>query len=324
MKNNYFENINVSKNIDSAIEKGINQACREKRRRKLKKYMVASVVALVIVGSTTVFNKDVFANAKNIFYDIASYLGIESDISNYKTIINKSITNSGYTIKLNEVVLDKNELTVSSVIKSEDNPFEGFPSVVEALYINGERLYVNSNASSENKDDYTLNQVTTYFLDENIEGDVDIKIEYSGIQLLNDTGSKNIDGEWIFDFKTNTDELIKDTVSIDLNKKFKFKNGESIKLKKYVSNGLGQKIEFEESKNGINYDMKIIGKDNLGNNIELYIPNRSDGKGVFKLDNSKGSIDPKANTLTLSLQGRESNEDSWVKVGSDFNVKLLK
>lgn len=62
--------------------------------------------------------------------------------------------------------------------------------MLESVYINGKRINSDSNGSSENVDDSTVNNVNTYFLDKDLSEEVNIRVEYSGIQILNDTDLK--------------------------------------------------------------------------------------------------------------------------------------
>lgn len=322
MSNNYFKNIEVSSNVDHAIKEGLNSAIKIKRKKRTKTIIITCSLSLAIISSTLFLNGEVSAQMKQAFWSIASYFGLDTDLSEYKTTINKPITNNGYTITLNEVILDKNELTISSTVKSENGVFHGYPQILESVYINGTRINSDSNGSSENVDDYTENNVNTYFLDKELSEEVNIRVEYSGIHILNEIKVEKIQGDWNFNFTTNADTLVKDTLSVNLNKKFKLDEGKTIKLKKYISNSLGTKIEFEEPKSGTDCMMKLVGVDNLGNKVEFYSNYANNGKGIFKLDNSSGDIKKDASKLNLSLYIPDSSNDSWKKFGADFNINL--
>lgn len=322
MSNNYFENIEVSSNVDHAIKEGLNSAIKKKKKKRTKTIIITCSLSLAIISSTLFLNGEVSAQMKQAFWSIASYFGLDTDLSEYKTTINKPITNNGYTITLNEVILDKNELTISSTVKSENGVFHGYPQILESVYINGTRINSDSNGSSENVDDYTENNVNTYFLDKELSEEVNIRVEYSGIHILNEIKVEKIQGDWNFNFTTNADTLVKDTLSVNLNKKFKLDDGKTIKIKKYISNSLGTKIEFEEPKSGTDCMMKLVGVDNLGNKVEFYSNYANNGKGIFKLDNSSGDIKKDASKLNLSLYISDSSNDSWKKFGADFNINL--
>ena len=194
--------------------------------------------------------------------------------------------------------------------------------IVSTVFYN-DKVMANSNGVSESGNSNTQNYIDTYFLDEELSGEVNIKVEYLSINLMDDTGAEYIKGSWVFDFKTDTDSLANNTMVKKLDKSFKFENGQSIKLKEYISNSLGSKIEFEQGKNGTDYGLKLVGSDNLGNPIEFYNSYSSGSYGLFKLDNDVGNIKKEATQLKLCLYILDSDSvDKWEKTGSEFVVDI--
>ncbi|MFR3499349.1 MAG: DUF4179 domain-containing protein [Paraclostridium bifermentans] len=293
-----------------------------KRKKIIKIIVITSSLSLVLIAGLLIFNDKGSSQVKETFGSIASHFGLDSDLNEYKKSINKPITNNGYTITLNKVILDKNELTISSTVKSDKGGFNGYPEMLESVFINGTRINSDSNGNSEMLNDSTMNKVTTYFLDKELSGEVNVRVEYPGIQMLDDTGSETIKGDWSFNFDTNTDALVKDTVTVNLNKKFKLEDEKTIKLSKYISNSLGSKIEFSLPTDGTEYLMKLSGNDNLGNKVEFYCDYSNNGKGIFKLDNSHKSVKKDSSKLNLSLYASDSSNNKWKKVGSDFDIDL--
>lgn len=289
--------------------------------KKIKIIVIMSSLSLVLIGGLLIFNDEGSSQVKEAFSNIASHFGLGSDLNEYKKAISTPITNNGYTITLNKVILDKNELTISSTVKSDNGGFNGYPEMLESVFINGTRINSDSNIS-EMLNDSTMNKVTTYFLDKELSGEVNVRVEYPGIQMLDDTGSETIKGDWSFNFDTNADALVKDTLTVNLNKKFKLGDGKIIKLSKYISNSLGTKIEFSLPTDGTEYLMKLAGNDNIGNKVEFYCDYSNNGKGIFKLDNSHKSIKKDSSKLNLSLYTSDSSNNKWKKVGSDFDIDL--
>lgn len=290
--------------------------------KRIKIIVITSSLSLVLIGGLLIFNDEGSSQVKDTFGSIASNFGLDSDLNEYKKAINKPITNNGYTITLNKVILDKNDLTISSTVKSDNGEFNGYPEMLESVFINGTRINSDSNGNSEMINDSTMNKVTTYFLDKELSGEVNVRVEYPGIQMIDDTGSETINGDWSFNFNTNADALVKDTLAVNLNKKFKLEDGKTIKLSKYISNSLGTKIEFSLPTDGTEYLMKLAGNDNLGNKVEFYCDYSNNGKGIFKLDNSRKSIKKDSSKLNLSLYASDSSNNKWKKVGSDFDIDL--
>ena len=87
---------------------------RRVSHRSHKKYVAAAVVC--ILGGSLLFPPTQFmayAGMKTVTYNLSQFLGIQKDLSPYRTVLGESITKDGYTVTLNEVILDENILYVS-------------------------------------------------------------------------------------------------------------------------------------------------------------------------------------------------------------------
>lgn len=285
---------------------------------------IASIAVLTIGLLGTNSEGYVWTYANTIFTDIASSLGIEKNLDEYKTVVNKSITKNGVTIQLNEVVLDHDELVVSATSTSNKKLGEGRIILDHCIYVNGERVSNGAGGSAKQLDEYTMQEVLFHDLEGDFSGDLNIKIVFSD-PLINE---KTIEGRWVFEFKTNGDELALDTAEILLDTTFTLENGQKITLNKYTSNNLGQKIYYSNNPKGTDYDMVLRGHDALGNKVEFYVSRATANNGVFKLTTIDGNLDENAKTLSLTPyavkypeeNGRLSND--FKKVGEEFEIAL--
>ncbi|EKQ51556.1 MULTISPECIES: DUF4179 domain-containing protein [unclassified Clostridium] len=299
-----------------------NSAVKNKSR---KRTLIAA--GMVLALTITFFGTNVGASALSKVLelpgikDIASLLRIDKNLDEYKTVVNKSITENGITVQLNEVILDENELTVSYNVTSnrklsDDESWKGF----NGIYINGKEVNGGSTGSSKNIDDYTTQTVMTYDLgDMNLSGDLNIKISCSSIGLNPDKAEKmsNLN----FEFKTNGDQLRIDTKEITLNNKFTLENGVEYTLEKYTDNSLGQKIyaSISNFKMDTAYDVQLKGADDLGNKVEFYASYSTENKALFKIENIDGNLNENAKTLTLTPYAAE-----YPKVGGEMNNEFKK
>ncbi|MGL4912212.1 MAG: DUF4179 domain-containing protein [Romboutsia sp.] len=323
MNNKYFKEVQVPQDINISISKGLNRALKEKKIKKMKRVSVTLSLGIVLASSTVMINKDVSANMKQFFGDIASYFGLEEDMNKYATSINEPITQNGFTISINQVLIDKNKLTISSTLKSEEGKFEGQPEVNPIIKLNDELIDINSNGTSEYINNSTINTVNTYILNNELEGDIDININYGSISVVNESEITKIKGSWDFKFIINADTLKENAVEIVLDEQTKINNDEAVTLKKYSSNEMGAIIEFERSTNNSEYAIKLVGKDDLGNNIEFYTDYEQEGKGTLRLDNVKGRISKEANELSLFIYTSKTLDDnSWKQVGDEFKIRI--
>lgn len=310
---------------------GANRKVNNKRKGYVAIAACTAVIAIA-VGSIT-FNDAAYAAAKSIAWRIGDFLGIEKDLQDYTTVVGTTKTYKGYAITLNEVILDKDQLVVSSSVQSKEKISAGRAFTEFAnVYINGKVVSVAAGGSSRNVDDYTHESVVNYELDNvDTSGSLDIQIIYSGILKE----EEEIEGKWDFRFTTDGAKLAADTTRIALNRKFELSNGSKVILTEYTSNNVGQKIYFEledwDYRKDPMYDLKLIGKDDLDNDIEFelsYLKGK-ENSGRLNISSLCDGIGKDAKLLTLRLYGVEMPEKSgrmsgdFQEISESFTVKLL-
>ncbi|WP_160688244.1 DUF4179 domain-containing protein [Clostridium sp. C2-6-12] len=325
------------KNIMNNFRKSIS------KKKSCKRNIVAAGLAVALMVTLFGTNVGVQALTKTLqiagVEDIGRFLGIQKNLDDYKTVINKVISNNGVTVQLNEVILDGDELTVSyNVIydkklseiygenQSEDNQaWHGF----NGISINGKELNTGGGGGSRSIDEYTIQSVLTYDIGElDLSGDLDIKLSCSPVEVNRDINNKS--NKWGFEFRTNGDLLKIDTKELSLNNKFIMENGTEYTLQKYTSNAVGQKIYASVSnfKMKPTYDISLKGTDNLGNKVEFYASHSSKDNALFKIENIYGNLNENAKILTLTPYAAKYPEESgkmdeeYKQVGEPFIIDL--
>jgi hypothetical protein len=308
---------------------GLNQKMTTtfKELPKRKKYhtrlfqlgSVAAVLAFCVLTSIG-FASPSFAS--DISYTIGNFLGIQKNLDGYKTVVNKTITDNSITVKLNEVILDGNQLTVSYNVSSNEK-LEKSQSLMgfSTIYVNGKQVNGGSSGGATNVDDYTTQAVLTSDLGGvDLSGNLDIKIVFYSMHLKD----KEIKGSWNFEFKTNGKQLKIDTKELLLHNKFTLENGEEYTLKKYTDNALGQNIYAStDSKIKPNSDVHLRGIDDLGNKVEFYMSHRGEGDALFKIEKYfNGSLNENAKTLTLTPYAAIVDSGGYKQVGDQFTIDL--
>jgi len=339
MAKNIYDMLNDNLiNLEELEKEGFNDIEKRRIKKKFKKTIhknedkknkgvavavAAGVLAVTLFGTN--IGNEAIANIRLMASDVGNYLGISKDLSDYKTAVGKTITKDGVTIQLNEVILDKDELIVSTTLKSDTKLEEdGIIATSEDVYINGKNISSGSGGSSNQIDDYTMESVISYGLDEEIpNGDLNIKIEYGNAYI---DGVEKRKGPWLFEFKTNGDQLAIETIESNIDYDFKLENGNKIILEKYTSNAVGQKIYYSVEGKGGTYDIELRGKDDLGNEVKFNLTREAYGKGIMK--GSKTSDDAKTLTLTPYAvafpkeSGKMSND--FKQVGEEFTIEINK
>lgn len=317
------------KQIKNRFKKSINKN-KDKNRKK-------GIIAAVIVCAITVgtfgsgFGTSVAAAIKLASVDIASFLGINKDLDMYKTVVGQTKSSDGVSIQLDEVVLNGNELVVSTTTKYEkdDSKTENIHAFGQ-VFINGTKMSESSGGTGKVTDDSESQEVMTYSLKDNqLKGDLDIKIVYSSI-LLNGEIVKI--KPCIFKFTTNGDELAVNTIELPINYSFKLENGSIVKLNNYVSNVIDKKIYLtieNINKSKVSYNIQLRGYDDYGNKIVFETRQMSEEQGMLKLSTVLGEeISDEATELTLipyavahPEQSGKLNND-YKQVGEKFTIKI--
>lgn len=337
-----FENENYDIEVLSDVEKkkyktNVRKSIggREMSRRKYKG--IAAAVIFAVLG-TGFLATDVGAQVMiEVSESIGSALRVDKNIDDYKTVVNKCVSDSGVNIQLNEVILNKNQLIISTDISS-DKKLEEYESYhpQEIVYINNKKVKITgATGSSRNIDEYTTESVMEYDLDSleesDLTGDIDVKIVYTNVSTFSEN---TIRGKWKFEFKTNGDALKKDTYEKNLDYEFLLDNGQKITLEKYTSNAVCQNIyaSVENVNKKESYDILLKGHDDIGNEVEFYVSRGRKGYLDFKYDNYHKNIDDNAKILTLTPYavkmpeqgGKMPDRDEYVKVGDEFTIDINK
>lgn len=336
--------INVSSKLDDVITKAVNEGYTEvfnknnnygdknmKNNRNFKKSAAAAALA-VAIGATvfgTGLGDEVIANVKLAMFDIGNYLGVNKDLEDYKTVVNRTVSKNGITIQLNEVILDKDEIIVSTTVKSDEKLGEnGSMNFSGDVYINGKRVSDAAGGSSKVIDEYTEETVLSYKLTEELPlGDLDIEIKYNEGYVFVGGESTKVRGPWKFEFRANGDTLSSNSNIIELNNSFELENGQKITLNEYRSNPVGDKIYYSienKDKNNV-FNVVLKGHDDLGNKVEFYSSYEELTAGLMK---NQTEISEEATTLTLTPyavaypkeSGKMSND--FKKAGEEFTIEI--
>ena len=320
------------------LKKNIRKSIKGRKHKVSRKMTVAVAITLIVV-SMSFGNTRAYALSKvNLLGEsIASSLGINKNLEDYNTVINKSVMDNGVTVKLNEVMLDDNELIISTNISSDRilKEYEDWDSEM-TLYINNKKVkFTGASGGSKNIDDYTTQQVLEYDLDSikdmDLSGDLSVKIMYSKMTV---NFADDINGTWKFEFNTNGDQLKIDTKTINLNEKFEIENGNKYILEKYTDNALGQKVYgkiINNSSGNETYNILLKGYDDLGNKIEFDLSRGRKDWFLLKYQNALcGNLNEKASKLILvpyavkmpETSGKEPDIDEYKKVGEEFTINI--
>lgn len=352
MKNNIYSLLNdASINLDEykkddfndiekkLLKQNIRKVIKKDNKQSVRRKAIAAAVIVVVLTGMSFGNTRAFAISKiNLVSEsISSFLGIDKNLDDYNTVINKAIIDNGVTVKLNEVILDDNELLISTNISSDRilKDYETWNSDM-TLYINNKKVkFTGAGGGIKNIDDNTSQQVIEYDLDSikdmDLSGELNIKIIYSKMAV---NYQDDINGTWKFEFKTSGDKLKIDTKTVKLGYEFDLESGNKYILEKYTGNALGQKVYgkiIDNSANNETYNILLKGYDELGNKVIFDLSRGRKDEFVLKYENVLvGNLNGKASKLILTPyavkmpehSGKEPGFDEYKKVGEEFTINI--
>lgn len=314
--------------------------------------IVAAVMLLsVVLLSQTGFGKMVYAEVESrlseLTYSINEALGIERDIAPYASVVNQIAEDKGIAIKLADVIIDKDELILSTLIDMSgqlktfdslnDDPCLRTPTADCKIFINGKRAKVlgSTGGIGPVDDSYTLFAEISHHHIEGIDlkETIDIRILFDRVSVYADQGDINFRGKWEFEFRASGAELAKDTYSVALNHSFDLEGRKYI-LEEFRYNPVSQKIygtiTGSPQKYDDMYDIKLSGADNLGSEVDFYSSTMSPDEFVLLYNHLDKDLSAEIEFITLAPYAVKLPEESgkmssgYQKVGEEFTIHLKK
>lgn len=302
------------------LNKTVLGRIHKKNKRKKALIGICAAAAFAIAVILPFRGLAVYA-MEMLSYRIGAFLGIDKDLTPYEQVVNQSVTKDGVTITLNSVVLDEDELVVSTT-ETYENKKEKIQGVITGdVYINGVRASSAAGGGARSNDEYTVETVMTYQLDE-----IDVAQQLNIILNFRDYEENR--GGWKFKFSASGEQLAADTQTVELEYQYQLPDGSLVSLTKYTDNAMGQKIYYTKDGDSNDYDMMMKGTDNLGNEVSFYVSTSNKQGGKFVIDNLDGNLSDDADSLTLTPYAVKYPEKSgkmssdYQKVGEAFTIKL--
>lgn len=229
------EEENLDLNMDDLRKKRLKKnLLKQVKGKRAKKNFKHKVVGASLIIAAALISVNIPAFAKNIseFNSVIKALvgyGVpkEGEYEKYSNSVNKSVTDKGITLTINEVVCDDGELMIGYTIKTKDNikdivkkemkdnpiPF----SLFSYIKINGKQP-----RSSSGSDPKYLNGYT-YINSDSIDiGDMNLKNSFN--VDLNVKNIYGVIGNWNLKFSVSKDEISKHTKVFEPNAKVKFED----------------------------------------------------------------------------------------------------
>lgn len=284
-------------------------------RLRLAKIAAAGIVMALLIGGLG-YSREIKAAWEQITSWIQTALGINENVELYIDSVGKTITKNGISVTIDEVAADKNNLWVAISDNINSSKEKGNILLTE-VEINGKEAQLDGTYNLEKKESGTDSQVCHYRLEDTIAGGdkADIKMK---VWLLDPTEMDTADtDEYIFEFSSNWEELEKNTINVNVNKKIKISSDQNLTISKMSLNDLASTI-YGNLDNKEYEDYYLIGTDDKGNQGLYRMTNYGDTETVFEESRNntkyKGiSPDAKKVTLELYVNKEEKNRTTYKK-----------
>lgn len=203
------------------LKKNLNKKIKSKKNFKTLKYgsLAATISLISIIGIGTV--SPAFAENIPVLSSITQTLndkfGFHGEYQKYSQMLNKSATDNGVTLTINEVLADDSKLILGYTIKSDKKIKDlEVVSLGTSLKING-KMPSGSHGTSTGKyiDDYTYvatEEIHTDLPQSSKTFNVDLKVRDIGI----------VKGKWNFAFSVSKEELLRNSNVFKPNNKIDF------------------------------------------------------------------------------------------------------
>lgn len=325
---------------------------RKRHLKHLRKSLIGLAASICII--VMFVNTNIGAMALEKIHEIlfVDFDKVENVVKEDGAKVMVSDSKNGYTIQLENILLDKEEFTINWKLVSDEPIMDGVtPMLGESkIYVNDKFVTEYNAGDSKKCDEHTMKYRFFHAFDDSVDrnifnGELNIKIIWDKIYNFPDDGQnitdpnfkEEVDGPWELNFKVNAEDIkVKDNIK-KISGEFKLDDDTKFKLNKYVINQLEARIEADTiSSDNINvgenkfYDIRLRGKDDSGEDIEFYLSGYGNESGTFIVNANDYDKVKDSKYLKLTPYGavtdgdRGATEEELKKLGEEFTIDLLK
>lgn len=275
------------------------------RRASIRTITRRSAIALIAAALAIVMAAGSVIAAGNIrrsrLSDTAQF---GTSTNEYVSPVGQSVTSSGITLVLDEVIYDNGILYVSLAWAADEYGEVSFASANDSgVKLDGRRADAYSVMSSVIEKDGESFMVFEYDLGE-LTGMHDAVITFECVELMSENGFESVYGKWKFKFSFDASALTGQTVVYPINERITLENGDVILLDKIVCSPVSQYLEYEiitaQDNSFENYILTVSATDDLGGRYEFLFHTGKNNRCTL-VNTSPDEFSPDAQTITLNI-----------------------
>lgn len=339
MDDNLKDIIKIPTSLDDAVLKGLNKGEKQKSKNKYKKNIkkITTIAAsfLVVIFTLGIINPEL-VSAIPIVNDIFDYFSdtrIGYETQKYKDVaevVNKTVTKSGISIKLDKIAVDDNILVATMIV--EGDKLKGYSNLKNPGDFININFDVKVNDKYPNSGGHTINiindtkaavvlevNLTNLELEDNLNIDILIKGITRGREVIarNFWGFRVKTTKMVSSEKYSSNEKINDTLGeVWIDSFIKTPISNNLKIKGIFSEMNDNKETYEKLN-----QVKFVIKDNLGNTLLT----KGNGGTITKseFENEIRILNNLENVDYLDIYLVNDEDEIGIVVEDDFNVSLL-
>lgn len=323
---------------------------KRKHNLKLRKTLIglaASICIIFIFINTNVGAMALEKIREILFIDFDR---VEDVVKEEGAEVMASDTKNGYTIQIENILLDKDEFIINWKLISDKPLIDGVTTMLgkSQIYVNDKFVTEYNAGDSKKSDEHTMKYRFFHGFDDSVDrsifkGELNIKIVWNEIYNFADEENnisdpdfkEEVKGPWNFNFKVKAEDIKLKEESKEIDEKFKLDDDTRFELKKYVISQMDAKIEAKTiNSENINvgenkfYDIRLRGKDDKENNVEFYLSGYSNDFGTFVANADDYDKIKNARYLKLIPYGAVTEGDYGAQekdlkqLGNEFEISL--
>ncbi|MGL5378408.1 DUF5643 domain-containing protein, partial [Clostridium sp.] len=222
-----------------------------------------------------------------------------TNANGYTNIIDKTVTNNGLAITINEVIFDYENIIIMYTIEGENIDTQSM-NIMPNIYLDGKKVEIAGASGTYSDKDSKLKQVTLEpMIPISKVGKFDMKVVIGG---KGDFPQDEIieKGKWKHSFEVSNEAMKKATKEIDIYKKITLEDGMNLVIEKVVTTPISTTVKIKSD----NISQELVESASIECKVE-----DSDGNTLESIS-SNNSYDGITKSYTAKVKFRNIKEDS--------------
>lgn len=344
MKFNEFNNIEVPEEVDVFIKNGVKKAEKVKRKRGIKKCVVAAATLVLCCG--ILVNDNTWALVDSITSKIEYYFGAnKNEFEEYKMGVEQSASDKNVTLTLKEAMLEDGEFILninmdfSKKELDKNDMITNYMPQIKAIYIDGKKFLpssamqtfgiseeenINDIKEMDNIDFLTKLQIeSTSYEDNNVLENLDksknhdVEVVFGKIEKMagNSVGG-SIRGNWEFNFTINAKEMEERTKVYNIDKEVEIKENNKTTLLKF------KELRISPLYARLYLDAESTGSEDFLNNISIEAVDQASNLILEGVGGDSSYVDGKNKYINLVSEKDLYQDGNKIDTGKIEYVKI--